>query len=126
MKKYCQKCGAPTEYTLTKPKFCSKCGTSFEQNQTQSISKKQILINKHEEDDILDEEISDNYKKIENLEFEPIVASKLRGEKLQDIIRQSSVTDKKNKKKKKKTPKSEINKIFKDTLDEAKTLRPKK
>ena len=126
MKKYCQKCGAPTEYTLTKPKFCSKCGTSFEQNQTQSISKKQILINKHEEDDILDEEISDNYKKIENLEFEPIVASKLRGEKLQDIIRQSSVTDKKNRKKKKKTPKSEINKIFKDTLDEAKTLRPKK
>ena len=26
---FCQECGAPTEYTLTKPCFCARCGRSF-------------------------------------------------------------------------------------------------
>lgn len=26
---YCQNCGAPTFYTLSKPRFCSNCGNDF-------------------------------------------------------------------------------------------------
>ncbi len=29
LKIYCTECGAPTEYSLNKPKFCSSCGYSF-------------------------------------------------------------------------------------------------
>lgn len=30
MKKYCMKCGSPTDFSMIKPKFCSSCGNSFE------------------------------------------------------------------------------------------------
>jgi len=30
MKKYCMKCGSPTDFSMAKPKFCSSCGNSFE------------------------------------------------------------------------------------------------
>lgn len=29
LKIYCSECGAPTEYSLNKPKFCTNCGNSF-------------------------------------------------------------------------------------------------
>lgn len=29
LKVYCTECGAPTEYSLNKPKFCSSCGNPF-------------------------------------------------------------------------------------------------
>ena len=32
LKIYCTECGAPTEYSLNKPKFCSSCGKPFDKN----------------------------------------------------------------------------------------------
>jgi len=126
MKKYCQKCGAPTEYTLTKPKYCSKCGESFDLvNESKSIKK----ILEPENDQFIEDcltENSDIYKNIKVLEFEEVSSSKLKGEKLEDIIKQGSLPQKKNKRKRNKILKSETDRILEETLNEAKTLRPKK
>jgi uncharacterized Zn finger protein (UPF0148 family) len=38
LKIYCPECGAPTEYSMHKPKFCSSCGYSFFNGKNQTIS----------------------------------------------------------------------------------------
>lgn len=40
LKIYCTDCGAPTEYSLNKPKFCSSCGFSF----TGQVAKKEEKV----------------------------------------------------------------------------------
>lgn len=30
MKRFCQKCGSGTDYTVTKPLFCGRCGVSYD------------------------------------------------------------------------------------------------
>ena len=71
-------------------------------------------------------ESSGDYKSIKNLEFDELSASKLKGEKLEDLIKQNVSPSKKGKRKKIKISKSETDRILKETLNEAKTLRPKK
>jgi len=126
MRKYCQKCGAPTEYTLTKPKYCSKCGNPFDIVYDLKSTKK---ISKIEIDEDLDNNLSESseaYKSMQALEFDELIASKLKGEKLEDVIKQNISPSRKGKRKKIKISKSETDRIFKETLNEAKTLRPKK
>jgi len=128
MKKYCQKCGAPTEYTLTKPKYCSKCGSPFDAIDDLKSTNKVLKIELNEDLDSYSSEFSDadDYKNIKNLEFDELSASKLKGEKLEDVIKQNISPSKRGKRKKIKISKSETDRILKETLNEAKTLRPKK
>ena len=126
MKKYCQKCGAPTEYTLTKPKYCTKCGSPFDAADQLKSTEKVLKMEIDEDLDGYSSESSGDYKNIKNLEFDELSASKLKGEKLEDLIKQNVSPSKKGKRKKIKISKSETDRILKETLNEAKTLRPKK
>lgn len=54
MKKYCQSCGSPVNYSLnSKPKFCPECGESMFGKESKSKPK---IQNSNNEKDALDDE----------------------------------------------------------------------
>jgi hypothetical protein len=140
MKKYCSKCGHPTEYALNKPKYCEKCKNPFESLlgmdnfKTSNSTRIEKPIRKIEfeldEDDTRydDGEINiDLAKDIKSLEFEEIHIPKQQKETIGSII--NSVDKEaiaKTKKRNKRVPKKEAKEKLKEILSEGKTLRPKK
>ena len=128
LKKYCSKCGSPTEYSLIKPKFCSKCGNSLDLNNIKNIVQSTVLNKIEIEDDFSEEndEIN-NVPDIKSLQFENISSSEIRGEKLMDIIRNQNgeKTSRRTKGKRVKISAQEAKKLAQEVLNEGKTLRNK-
>jgi hypothetical protein len=46
LKIYCTECGAPTEYSLNKPKFCSGCGNPFGGKKQEEKVVQKVLLQK--------------------------------------------------------------------------------
>ena len=46
LKIYCTECGAPTEYSLNKPKFCSGCGNPFGAKKQEEKVVQKVLLQK--------------------------------------------------------------------------------
>lgn len=138
MKKYCSKCGHPTEYTLSKPEYCEKCKNPFESlgmNGPKMVKNirlekpiRKIEFELDEEDTYNNEDRNiDLAKDIKRLEFEEIHIPKRQKETIGSII--NSVGEEgiaKTKKRNKRVPKKEAKEKLKEILNEGKTLRPKK
>jgi hypothetical protein len=78
LKTYCSECGAPTEYSLNKPKFCSSCGNSFDKKTAVPVLKPKRTISKIQEpideiedmDDIDGGEDVDHVPDIQKIDYE--------------------------------------------------------
>lgn len=138
MKKYCMKCGSPTDFSLTKPKFCSSCGTSFEVGLAVDInipSKKTVnkfnrpLTNKIE-DYIEDEDGFNDVKEVPNIseincDYEVV---KHKGVKFKSVIDNPipGASSKINRPKGKKMSKKEMQEFLDNFKKESGSIRPKK
>lgn len=95
LKIYCSECGAPTEYSMQKPKFCSSCGYSFFNGKNQTILANTKTIVKEtkiiENEDYLEDEGEEvnNIPSINNLLFDLEIQSENK-EKLGKIMGSSA------------------------------------
>lgn len=138
LKIYCSDCGAPTEYSLNKPKFCSGCARPFvnslaNKSQNQVTQVKPILKNKnhendYEDDDHQDQEIN-HVPQLSKLDCE-IIESKPRGVKIKDLAGTSNApktpSDANFTIKSKKMSKAEKKKAAISILKEGASIRVKK
>jgi hypothetical protein len=69
MKIYCQKCGAATEYSYSKPKFCGNCGNNFA-NIYSSAQPSKTLVNKITQNKENEEEGVEKVPHLSNLDFD--------------------------------------------------------
>lgn len=106
LKIYCRSCGAPTEYSINKPKLCCQCGTSFASISSFTPSPprtvslpKNILKNRTKVEEELDIDSESDFEsqadlitevpEIEKLDFE-LIGNKVQGIKLGNIVGTSS------------------------------------
>lgn len=140
MKKYCMKCGSPTDFSIVKPKFCSNCGNSFETGLVASVDsvakKNNIKINKSlsniqndididfEEDQIDDIKNVPNISEI-NCDYE---VNKHKGVKFKSVIN-NPIPPSKNKSERpkgKKMSKKDMQEFLDNFKKESGSIRPKK
>jgi len=136
LKIYCPDCGAPTEYSLNKPKFCSSCGSSFngqvvkkEEKVVQKVLMQKPTIAKRpniEPEDYEDEdtEVTEvNYvPEISDLSFDIDVSS--RGKETLGSIMGSSAGQSNELRKNKTFEKVDKKKVMEDFAKEGGAIRP--
>lgn len=95
MKRYCQKCNQPTEYTGAKPKFCSSCGSAYDGSSMKTKKAtpemdKEMEDDMMEQDDQMDQEDETSCKKKFNIKASKldveIIPYKVRGSSLKDVL----------------------------------------
>lgn len=136
LKIYCTDCGAPTEYSLNKPKFCSSCGYSFngpvvkkEEKVVQKVLMQKPTIAKRpnietEDYDDDDSEVTEvNYvPEINDLSFDIDVQS--RGKETLGSIMGSSAGEDNQLRKNKSSEKVNKKKVMEDFAKEGGAIRP--
>jgi len=132
LKTYCSDCGAPTEYSLNKPKFCSSCGGAFDKKVAlpalkpkRTISKIQNPIQSESLDYIEDSEDTvdeiDHVPNISSIDYELSLPQKNK-ETIGNLIGTSNAGDEQNLDN---LPKTKLNrkKFLEDFSKEAGSIR---
>jgi uncharacterized Zn finger protein (UPF0148 family) len=134
LKIYCTECGAPTEYSLNKPKFCSSCGNPFSgakkqeekvvqkvllQKPTITAKRENIEPQDYEDDDAEVSEVNE-VPNIDNLDFDINLITPT-SEKIGNIVGSSERNDLRRNRSSEKVDRK---KVLEDFAKEGGAIRP--
>jgi len=133
LKIYCTECGAPTEYSLNKPKFCSSCGNSFGAKKQEEKVVQKVLMQKptiiakreniepqdYEDDDAEISEVNE-VPNINNLDFDINLITPA-SEKIGNIVGSSEKNDLRRNRSSEKVDRK---KVLEDFAKEGGAIRP--